>query len=61
MFAVRPIFVQDSIYKMFRASPEITIFFYQKTWQALNIAMIGLYYVQMWKWIVKLFVEHMQC
>ena len=34
----------------------ITIFFIEKPWQALNIAMLRLYYVQMWKWIVMIFL-----
>ena len=29
--------------------------FIEKTWQALDITMVGVYHVQMWKWIVMIF------
>ena len=35
----------------------ITIYiFIEKSWQALDITMVGVYHVQMWKWIVMMFL-----
>ena len=35
----------------------ITIYiFIEKPWQALDITMVGVYHVQMWKWIVRIFL-----
>ena len=35
----------------------ITIYiFIEKPWQALDITMVGVYHVQMWKWIVMIFL-----
>ena len=35
----------------------ITIYiFIEKTWQDLDITMVGVYHVQMWKWIVMIFL-----
>ena len=30
--------------------------FIEKPWQALDITMVGVYYVQMWKWILMIFL-----
>ena len=39
------------------AMPSVDYYiFIEKTWQALNITTVGLYYVQMWKWIVMIFL-----
>ena len=38
------------------ASRLLLYFCIERLRQALNIAMIGLYYVQMWKWIVMIFL-----
>ena len=36
---------------------NITIYiFIEKPWQALDITMVGVYHVQMWKWIVMIFL-----
>ena len=45
---------------------NITIYnFIEKPWQALDITMIGVYHVQMWKWMVMIFyatfLEHVEC
>ena len=44
----------------------ISIFFIEKPWQALDIKMVVVYHVQMWKWIVMIFyatyfLEHVEC
>ena len=39
----------------------ITIYLIEKPWQALDITMVGVYHVQMWKWIVMIFLEHVEC
>ena len=36
--------------------PEDKYIFIEKPWQALDIKMVGIYHVQMWKWIVMIFL-----